>query len=109
MTDNKGAYISTLDTYPDAYACRINLFTIGTTNVEVNARTVVNTIANGLGATGGLNVFLKDTVEGEANHPSIKKYDAFAFSWNVQNMPVCAGQFNFQLAGDTLTFEINQV
>ena len=109
MTDSKGAYISTLANYPDAYACRINLFTIGTTNVEVNARTVVNTMANGLGATGGLNVFLKDTVEDAAHHPSIKKYDAFAFSWNVQNMPVCAGHFNFQLAGDTLTFEINQV
>ena len=109
MTDNKGAYISTLANYPDAYACRINLFTIGTTNVEVNARTVVNTMANGLGATGGLNVFLTDTVEDAANHPSIKKYDAFAFSWKVLNMPVCAGQFNFKLAGDTLTFEINQV
>ena len=108
MTDNKGAYISTLDNYPDAYACRINLFTIGTTNVDVNVRTVVNTMANGLGATGGLNVFLTDTVEDAANHPSIKKYDAFAFSWKVLNMPVCAGQFNFKLAGDTLTFEINQ-
>lgn len=109
MTDNKGAYISTLANYPDAYACRINLFTIGTTNVEVNARTVVNTMANGLGATGGLNVFLTDTVEDAANHPSIKKYDAVPFSWKVLNMPVCAGHFNFQLAGDTLTFEINQV
>ena len=108
MTDNKGAYISTLANYPDAYTCRINLFTIGTTNVEVNARTVVNTMANGLGATGGLNVFLTDTVEDAANHPSIKKYDAFAFSWKVLNTPVCAGQFNFKLAGDTLTFEINQ-
>ena len=109
MTDGKGAYISTLNTNPDAYACRINLFTIGTTNVEVNARTVVNTMANGLGVTGGLNVFLTDTVEGSTNYPSIKKYDAFPFSWNVQNMPVCAGHFNFQLAGDTLTFEINQI
>ena len=109
MTDGKGAYISTLATYPDAYACRIKLFTIGTTNVEANARTVVNTMANGLGVTGGLNVFLTDTVEGSTNYPSIKKYDAFPFSWNVQNMPVCAGHFNFQLAGDTLTFEINQI
>ena len=109
MNDSKGAYISTLATYPDAYACRIKLFTIGTTNVEVNVRTVVNTMANGLGATGGLNVFLTDTVEGSTNYPSIKKYDAFPFSWNVQNMPVCAGHFNFQLAGDTLTFEINQI
>ena len=110
MTDGKGAYISTLDTYPDAYACQINLFTIGTTNVEVNVRTVVNTMAKGLGVTGGLNVFLIDTVEDSTtNHPSIKKYDAVPFSWNVQNMPVCAGHFNFQLAGDTLTFEINQV
>ena len=109
MTDGKGAYISTLDTYPDAYACRINLFTIGTTNVEVNVRTVVNTMAKGLGVTGGLNVFLTDTVEDAANHPSIKKYDAVPFSWKVQNMPVCAGHFNFQLAGDTLSFEINQV
>ena len=109
MTDGKGAYISTLATYPDAYACRIKLFTIGTTNVDVNVRTVVNTMANGLGVTGGLNVFLTDTVEGSTNYPSIKKYDAFPFSWNVQNMPVCAGHFNFQLAGDTLTFEINQI
>lgn len=109
MTDGKGAYISTLATYPDAYACRIKLFTIGSTNVEVNARTVVNTMAIGLGVTGGLNVFLTDTVEGSTNYPSIKKYDAFPFSWNVQNMPVCAGHFNFQLAGDTLTFEINQI
>ena len=110
MTDGKGAYISTLDTYPDAYACRINLFTIGTTNVEVNVRTVVNTMARGLGVTGGLNVFLIDTVEDSTtNHPSIKKYDAYTFSWNVQNMPVCAGHFNFQLAGDTLSFEINQI
>ena len=109
MNDGKGAYISTLATYPDAYACRIKLFTIGTTNVEVNVRTVVNTMANGLGATGGLNVFLTDTVKDTANYPSIKKYDAFAFSWNVQNMPVCAGLFNFKLAGDTLTFEINQI
>ena len=110
MTDGKGAYISTLDTYPDAYACQINLFTIGTTNVEVNVRTVVNTMAKGLGVTGGLNVFLTDTVEDSTtNHHSIKKYDAVPFSWKVQNMPVCAGHFNFQLAGDTLTFEINQV
>lgn len=109
MTDGKGAYISTLANYPNAYTCRINLFTIGATNVEVNARTVVNTMVNGLGATGGLNVFLTDTVEDAANHPSIKKYDAFAFSWKVLNMPVCAGHFNFRLAGDTLTFEINQV
>ena len=109
MTDGKGAYISTLATYPDAYACRIKLFTIGTTNVEVNVRTVVNTMANGLGVTGGLNVFLTDTVEGSTNYHSIKKYDAFPFSCNVQNMPVCAGHFNFQLAGDTLTFEINQI
>lgn len=109
MTDGKGAYISTLATYPDAYACRINLFTIGTTNVVVNARTVVNTMASGLGSTGGLNVFLTDTVESSTNYPSMKKYDAYTFSWNVQNMPVCAGHFNFQLAGDTLTFEINQI
>ena len=53
MTDGKGAYISTLNTNPDAYACRIKLFTIGTTNVDVNVRTVVNTMANGLGITGG--------------------------------------------------------
>lgn len=110
MTDDRGAYIYTLATYPDAYACRINLFTIGTTNVEVNARTVVNTMAKGLGVTGGLNVFLVDTVEDSTtNYPSIKKYDAYTFSWNVQNMPICAGHFNFQLAGDTLTFEINQI
>lgn len=109
MTDSKGAYISTLATNPDAYACRINLFTIGSTHVEVNARTVVNTMANGLGDTGGLNVFLTDTVESSTNYPSMKKYDAYTFSWNVQNMPVCAGHFNFQLAGDTLTFEINQI
>ena len=109
MTDGKGAYISTLATYPDAYACRINLFTIGTTNVDVNVRTVVNTMANGLGVTGGLNVFLTDTVEGSTNYPSMKKYDAYTFSWRIQNMPVCAGHFNFQLAGDTLTFEINQI
>ena len=106
---NQGAYIYTLANYPDAYACQINLFSIGSTNVEVSVRTVVNTMARGLGASGGLNVFLTDTVVGEANLISIKKYGAYTFTWNVQNMPVCAGLFDFHLAGDTLTFEINQI
>lgn len=108
MTGDQGAYIYTLATYPDAYACQINLFTIGSTNVEVRAHTVVNTMARGLGASGGLNIFMTDTVAGSTNYPSIKKYGAYTFTWNVQNIPVCAGLFDFQLAGDTLTFEINQ-
>lgn len=109
MYGNQGAYIYTLANYPDAYACQINLFSIGSTNVEVSVRTVVNTMARGLGASGGLNIFLTDRVVGEANLISIKKYGAYTFGWNVQNMPVCAGLFDFHLAGDTLTFEINQI
>lgn len=104
-----GAYIYTLATYPDAYACQINLFTIGTTNVDVNVYTVVNTMMNGIGASGGLNIVLTDRVRSVADLNSIKKYGPYTFTWNVQNMPVCAGHFDYTMTGGSLSFEINQI
>lgn len=109
ITGNTGAYIYTLTTHPEAYACQVRLFTIGTTNVRVKVHTVVNTMARGLGASGGLTVFLMDKVSGEANLSSMKKTYGVPFTWDIQNMPVCAGLFDFHLAGDALYFDIDQL
>ena len=106
MNSNQGAYIYNAD--PEYYACQARFFTIGTVNVKVKAHTIVNTMARGLGASGGLNVFLTDSVAGETNYPSFKKTYGVPFMWDIQNMPVCAGLFDFNLAGDELYFDIDQ-
>ena len=107
MHGNQGAYLYSVNT--EYYACQARFFTIGTVNVKVKAHVIVNTMARGLGASGGLNVFLMDKVAGATNYPSFKKTYGVPFSWDLQNLPLCAGLFDFQLAGDQLYFDIDQI
>lgn len=104
---NTGAYIYTVD---DNYSAgQARFFTIGTINVKVKANVVVNTMARGLGASGGLTIFLMDTVASSSNYPSFKKNSSDQFMWDLKNIPLCAGLFDFQLSGDTLYFELDQI
>ena len=109
MTGNQGAYIYTLPTHPNDYACRIRLFTIGTININVRVQVYMNTMARGLGAAGGLSVFLTNTVTSSSNYRSVKKTYGVPYTWDVLNMPLCAGLYDFYLAGDTAYFTIEQV
>lgn len=106
---NTGAYIYTLVNHPDAYACRIRLFTIGTVNINTKVQVYMNTMARGLGAAGGLSVFLTDAVTSSSNYRSVKKTYGVPYTWDVLNMPLCAGLYNFHLDGDIAYFTIEQV
>lgn len=109
MTGNQGAYIYTLPTHPNDYACRIRLFTIGTININVRVQVYMNTMARGLGAAGGLSVFLTNTVTSSSNYRSVKKTYGVPYTWDVLNMPLCAGLYDFHLGGDIAYFTIEQV
>ena len=109
MNGNQGAYIYTLADHPDSYACRIRLFTIGNININVRAQVYMNTMALGLGAAGGLAVFLTDVSTVSTNLRSVKKTYGIPYTWDVLNMPLCAGLYDFHLAGDTAYFIIEQV
>lgn len=106
---NGGAYIYTLVNHPNAYACRIRLFTIGNNNINVRAQVFMNTMAKGLGAAGGLSVFLTNAVTSANNYRSVKKTYGVPYTWDVLNMPLCAGLYDFKLAGDIAYFTIEQV
>ena len=106
---NTGAYIYTLANHPDAYACRIRLFTIGNRNINIKVQVYMNTMARGLGAAGGLAVFLTDVVSSSSNYRSVKKTYGVPYTWDVLNMPLCAGLYDFHLAGDIAYFTIEQV
>lgn len=107
ITGNTGAYIYTVD---DNYSAgQARFFTIGTINVKVKANVIVNTMARGLGASGGLTIFLMDSVASGSNYPSFKKNSSDQFMWDLKNIPLCAGLFDFQLSGDTLYFELDQI
>ncbi len=107
--DNGGAYIYTLPTHPNAYACRIRLFTIGNNNINVRVQVFMNTMARGLGAAGGLSVFLTNAVTNTNNYRSVKKTYGVPYTWDVLNMPLCAGLYDFNLAGDIAYFTVEQV
>ena len=109
ITGNTGAYIYTLPTHPEAYACQIRLFTIGTQNINTRVQVFMNIMARGLGAAGGLSVFLTDAVTDSSNYASVRKTYGTPYTWDVLNMPLCAGLYDFHLAGDTAYFTIEQV